>query len=48
MTDVSLAKWLRAQAMGSHYHLTLAQALSVVKVIRQVYKLGEIRGKALK
>ncbi len=50
MTDVSLAKWLRdsSKASGSNYALTLEHALSVVKALRVAYKLGEIRGKALK
>lgn len=49
MTDVSLARWLRelSRESGKSYELNLQQSLSIVKALRIVYKMGEIRGQTI-
>lgn len=46
MDDVALAKWLRANVKKNT--ISLYDTLAIVKVIRQAYKLGEVRGKSIK
>ncbi len=47
MSRVSLTKWLRDNSEYRGTRLGLREAMEVERLIREAYRLGEIRGKTL-
>lgn len=48
ISDVQLTKWIREATSESYGRLSLMQSLCATKLIREAYRLGEIRGKSVK
>lgn len=48
ISDVELTKWIRNNVDTNHGKLNLSASYAVVKLIRESYRLGEIRGKSVK
>lgn len=50
MPVVSLTKWIRDNSASyPHYEkMSLRHSMEVAKMLKEVYRLGEIRGRALK
>lgn len=46
MNDVALTRWVRSNMPNSR--ITLAESITLVKVIRTAYNIGVVRGKAVK
>lgn len=47
MSRVSLTKWLRDHSEYRGSRLSLMEAMEVERLIREAYRLGEIRGKTV-